>query len=65
MDVPIPLEEAKTMYRIITGACRAGTEHFAQSLGNKLQETYTVREMIKVTKGQYNAEKFAEFFGEE
>ena len=65
MDVPIPLEEAKTMYRIITGACRAGTEHFAQSLGNKLQETYTVREMIKVTKGQYNAEKFAKFFGEE
>ena len=65
MDVSIPLEEAKTMYRIITGACRAGTEHFAQSLGNKLQETYTVREMIKVTKGQYNAEKFAEFFGEE
>ena len=65
MDTPIPLEEAKTMYRIITGACRAGTEHFAQSLGNKLQETYTVREMIKVTKGQYNAEKFAKFFGEE
>ena len=65
MDTPIPLEEAKTMYRIITGACRAGTEHFAQSLGDKLQETYTVREMIRVTKGQYNAEKFAEFFGEE
>ena len=65
MDTPIPLEEAKTMYRIITGACRAGTEHFTQSLGDKLQETYTVREMIRVTKGQYNAEKFADFFGEE
>ena len=65
MDTPIPLEEAKTMYRIITGACRAGTEQFAQSLGDKLQGTYTVREMIRVTKGQYNAEKFAEFFGEE
>lgn len=62
MDTPIPLEAAKTMYRIITGACRAGTEQFAQSLGNKLQDAYTVREMIKVTKGQYNAEKFAEFF---
>ena len=64
MDTPIPLEDAKTMYRVITGACRAGTEHFAQSLGEKLQETYTVREMIEVTKGQYNAGKFAEFFGE-
>lgn len=64
MDTPVPLEDAKTMYRVITGACRAGTEHFAQSLGEKLQETYTVREMIEVTKGQYNAGKFAEFFGE-
>ena len=64
MDTPIPLEDAKTMYRVITGACRAGTEHFAQSLGEKLQETYTIREMIEVTKGQYNAGKFAEFFGE-
>ena len=52
------------MYRIITGACRAGTEQFAQSLGDKLQETYTIREMIEVTKGQYNADKFAAFFEE-
>ena len=64
IDAKIPLEDAKTMYRIITGACRAGTEQFAQSLGDKLQEAYTVREMIEVTKGQYNATKFAEFFGE-
>lgn len=62
MDTPIPLESAKTMYRIITGACSAGTEHFAQSLGDKLQDAYTVREMIEVTKGQYNAERFAAFF---
>ena len=64
LDTKIPLEEAKTMYRIITGACRAGTEHFAQSLGDKLQDAYTVREMIEVTKGQYNAERFAAFFGQ-
>ena len=62
VNTPIPLEDAKMMYRIITGACRAGTEQFAQSLGDKLQDAYTVREMIEVTKGQYNAEKFAEFF---
>lgn len=63
LDTVVTLDEAKTMYRVITGACRAGTEAFAQSLGETLKERYTVREMIEVTKGQYNAEKFAEFFG--
>lgn len=64
LDTVVTLDEAKTMYRVITGACRAGTEAFAQSLGETLKERYTVREMIEVTKGQYNAEKFAEFFEE-
>lgn len=63
LDTEVTLDEAKTMYRIITGACRQGTESFAASLGDKIKERYTVREMIEVTKGQYGAEKFAEFFG--
>ena len=62
LDTEIPLEDAKTMYRVITGACKAGTDRFAHSLGDKLRDAYTVREMIEITKGQYNAEKFAEFF---
>ena len=54
------------MYRIITGACRQGTEAFAESLhsAGKLQDSYTIREMIAVTKGQYNAESFARFWEE-
>ena len=64
MDSVLTIEEAKTMYRVITGACRQGTEHFVQSLGDKVKEKYTVREMLEVTKGQYGAEKFSEFFGE-
>ena len=66
MDKKIPLEDCKTMYRIITGACRQGTEAFAESLhsAGKLQDSYTVREMIEVTKGQYNAESFARFWEE-
>lgn len=51
------------MYRVITGACRQGSESFVKSLG-ELKEKYTIREAINLTKGQYNAEKFAEFFGE-
>ena len=66
MDKKIPLEDCKTMYRIITGACRQGTEAFAESLhsAGKLQDSYTIREMIAVTKGQYNAESFARFWEE-
>lgn len=66
MDTPIPLEDCKTMYRCITGACRQGTESFAESLqaGGKLKDQYTIREMIEVTKGQYNSERFAEFWEE-
>lgn len=62
LDSEVTLDEAKTMYRIITGACQAGTEAFATSLGNELKERYTIREMIEVTKGQYDAECFSEFF---
>ena len=59
----LSVEEMVTMYRIITGACRQGSEHFVNSLG-KLKERYTIREAIALTKGQYNAERFADFFGE-
>nr|DAG39593.1 MAG TPA: hypothetical protein [Bacteriophage sp.] len=62
LDTKLTVDEAKTMYRIITGACRAGTESFVQSLDG-LKDQYTIREMLEITKGQYNAERFAEFFG--
>ncbi len=44
------------------GACRAGTEAFAESLGARLKQQYTVREMIEVTEGQYGADRFREFW---
>ena len=58
----LTLEEATTAYRIITGACRAGTEQFIQSLGDKVKDAYTVQEMIEVTQGQYGSSVFKEFF---
>ena len=65
LDTVVSLEDAKTMYRIITGACRQGTEAFVESLKlqGKLQSEYTIKEMLEVTKGQYNSELFSEFFG--
>ena len=62
LDTVLTLEEAKTMYRIITGACKQGTEMFIQSLGDKLKDKYTIKEAIELTNGQYNSERFKEFF---
>ena len=62
LDTELTVEEMVTMYRIITGACRQGSESFVSSLG-ELKEKYSIREAIALTKGQYNANKFAEFFG--
>ena len=62
LDSELTVEEAVTMYRVITGACRQGSEAFVSSLG-KLKERYTVRECLELTIGQYGSERFAEFFG--
>ena len=57
----VKTQDAVAMYRIITGACKAGTEHFLQSLG-ELKPEYTVQEIIELTKGQYGAETLRKFF---
>ncbi len=62
LDSVLTLEEATTAYRIITGACKVGTEHFINSLGDNIKDKYTVREMIEVTVGQYGSAVFKEFF---
>ena len=61
MDSVVSLEEAKTMYRIITGACRAGTNDFVNGLP-KVKKQYTVREMIDITKNAYCGDVFRDFF---
>ena len=61
LDTVLTPPDAMTMYRIITGACQAGTQSFVDSLG-KLKESYTVGEIIELTKGHYGAETFKEFF---
>ena len=63
LDTELTRDEMITMYRIITGACRQGTESFVSSL-RELKDAYTIREAIEITRGQYNSERFAEFFGE-
>lgn len=57
----LTLEKAIEAYRIITGACAAGTKQFVESLG-KLKKEYTVAEIIDLTAGRYGNEKFSSFF---
>ena len=61
LDTVVTKEKAIEMYRVITGACQKGTEAFVQSLG-ELKDHYTVREIVELTRGQYGAERFEEFF---
>ena len=48
----------------LCGCCRAGTEGFVDSLG-KTKDRYTIAEIIEITKGQYGAAVFENFFKEE
>ena len=64
LDDELTTEKMIEMYRVITGACKQGTENFIQSLG-KLKSKYTVREAIEITAGQYNSDVFKKFFMEE
>ena len=55
--------EAIEAYRVITGACALGTRHFCESvLGENKKDKYTIAEVIELTKGQYGAETFKNFF---
>ena len=54
-------DEAVIAYRVITGACSAGTRRFLNGL-NAVKEKYTVAEIIEITKGQYGSATFKNFF---
>jgi hypothetical protein len=46
---------------VITGACALGTKQFVAAQG-ELKETYTIKEIMDITKGQYGHNTFVEFF---
>lgn len=41
-----------------TGACAAGVKCFVEGTGKSLEDAYTAKEIAKIVKGQYGAEKF-------
>ncbi len=64
LDHEFSEDEAIECYRVVSGACAAGTKHFLLEVlpKEKRQERYTIAQMIELTKGQYGAETFREFF---
>ncbi len=45
-------------YRLLTGACREGTNRFLQERGLTWEDTMPVSQVLEITKGQYGSEKF-------
>ena len=64
LESKLTYNEAVECYRVITGACSAGTRDFCKNIlpESKRKEKYTVREIIELTKGQYGSEAFKNFF---
>lgn len=61
LDSVLTKADAIQCYRVITGACAAGTRGFCKTLG-KMKSKYSIREIIELTAGQYGHDAFANFF---
>ena len=64
LDSVLTFEEAIECYRIITGACSFGTKNFVETIlpEKDKKASYSIREMIEITRGQYGNETFKSFF---
>jgi hypothetical protein len=66
LDDSLSFEEAIAAYRTITGACSPGTRDYIENRLPKPHKTeYTIREIIELTKGEYRAKVFKDFFHKE
>ena len=61
LDSILPFERAIEAYRVITGACSAGTRGFVKQL-KVVKEQYSIREICELTKDQFGGSDFAQFF---
>ena len=60
LDTKLTKKQAIEMYRVITGACEAGTRYFVEH--NKIPRNLTVAKVIEITENQYGNNKLKEFF---
>ena len=63
LDSVLTLEQAIECYRVITGSYAAGTKDYVENrLPKPHKEKYSIREIIELTKDEYQGEAFEEFF---
>lgn len=62
LESELTFEEAIEAYRVITGACSAGTKMFVENNIKKRKDKYTIADIIRITRGQYKNYEFACFF---
>jgi hypothetical protein len=61
LDKKFSFTECITMYRSITGSCSTGVKNFIETNGIKKQ-SYSVNDIIEITKNNYGNESFNKFF---
>lgn len=65
-DIPYLNRDLFAYHHVLTGSCRMGRESFCQDKGIDLDDSTTVREFIKLTKGSYGGDvicKLPEAYG--
>ena len=63
LDSILTFDECVRFYRVMTGACVFGVKNFIES-NNVERRSYTVREILEITKGQYGRDSLEFLFGE-
>ena len=61
LNSKLSYEKAIECYRAITGACKYGVQNFIET-NNIKSKSYTIKEIIKITKNQYRNDIFKKFF---
>ena len=61
LESSLSLEKAIEAYRVITGACSAGTRGFVKNLP-RVKRKYKIKEIVELTRGAYGNQAFEEFF---
>ena len=67
LDTVVSYADAIAMYRCICNACEPGTRYFIENSGfdKKHKAKYSVKEVIELTKGQWNHDNLVRFFNKE
>ena len=61
-DMPLEKDFCIKMYRDLTGACAAGVDQFIRHDVKNVEKTYTINDIIEMTKNKYGHDRFVRAF---